>query len=31
MIMLTDAAKADAPQMRVRDVVEIVFDNLDGN
>lgn len=31
MIMLTDAAKADAPQIRVRDVVEIVFDNLDGN
>jgi len=29
MIMLSDAAKADAPQMRVRDVVEIVFENLE--
>ncbi|MCW5875159.1 MAG: 4Fe-4S dicluster domain-containing protein [Anaerolineales bacterium] len=29
MIMLSDAAKTDAPQMRVRDVVEIVFDNLE--
>ncbi len=29
MIMLSDAAKTDAPQMRVRDVVEIVFENLE--
>lgn len=29
MIMLSDAANAQAPQMRVRDVVEIVFENLD--
>ncbi|MEX1247889.1 MAG: (Fe-S)-binding protein [Anaerolineales bacterium] len=28
MIMLTDAAKAEAPEMQVRDVVEIIVDNL---
>jgi hypothetical protein len=28
MIMLTDAAKAEAPSMEVRDVVEIIVDNL---
>jgi len=28
MIMLTDAAKAEAPGLEVRDVVEIVADNL---
>ncbi|HKY78418.1 MAG TPA: heterodisulfide reductase-related iron-sulfur binding cluster [Anaerolineales bacterium] len=28
MIMLTDAAKAEAPNMLVRDVVEIIVDNL---
>ena len=30
MIMLTDAAKSEAPEMQVRDVVEILADNLDG-
>ncbi|MEX2162206.1 MAG: heterodisulfide reductase-related iron-sulfur binding cluster [Anaerolineales bacterium] len=28
MIMLTDAAKAEAPDLQVRDVVEIIVDNL---
>jgi Fe-S oxidoreductase len=28
MIMLTDAAKAEAQSMAVRDVVEIIVDNL---
>jgi Fe-S oxidoreductase len=28
MIMLTDAAKAEAPNLLVRDVVEIIVDNL---
>lgn len=28
MIMLTDAAKSEAPEMQVRDVVEIVVENL---
>ncbi len=30
MIMLTDAAKSEAPELQVRDIVEIVADNIDG-